>query len=78
MHQSPWYSILIAMAEASGPFICTKGRSKGDVGQPTCRGSSRTKHFLLSPELYGLQYQVEALHNYVTSDHTPLRTPPFH
>lgn len=42
---------LLDIASACG-LICTTGRGQGDVGQPSCRGSTRTEHFLMHPLLY--------------------------
>jgi hypothetical protein len=54
-------------------LICTTGRGKGDDSQPSCRGSTRTEHFLLHPTLYAIHDSTELLTDVGSSDHTPLR-----
>jgi hypothetical protein len=59
------------------PLIITTDRGRGDTHQPTCRGSTRTEHVLLSPGLYAQNMRTSFLlsgaGHISLSDHTPLR-----
>lgn len=61
---------MMDMAVACG-LVCTTGRGRGDRGQPTCRGSTRTEHALLHPDLYALPLSAHFLTEVQASDHTP-------
>ena len=61
-----------------GPLILTTGRGRGDVGQPTCRMTTRTEHILMDPDLYRAvmvdgHAHISSLDAVVGSDHVPLQ-----
>jgi len=64
--------LLLDTATTSGPMICTTGRGRGDVGQPTCRNKTRTEHILLHEELYATKYNIHTGKMNSGSDHSPL------
>ena len=53
--------LLLDLAVSSGLLICTTGRGRGDKGQATCRGSTRTEHCLMDPDIYGLLREVSVI-----------------
>ncbi|KAJ9504612.1 hypothetical protein QJQ45_013649 [Haematococcus lacustris] len=62
---------LIDVLSATG-LVATTGRGHGDMGQRTCRASTRTEHIIMSESVYSLSHTSsfpDACHEF---DHSPI------
>ncbi|KAJ9530368.1 hypothetical protein QJQ45_000738 [Haematococcus lacustris] len=62
---------LVDVLSATG-LVATTGRGHGDMGQRTCRASTRTEHIIMSESVYSLSHSSsfpDACHEF---DHSPI------